>query len=151
MKKVIHRGSAWKADPDGDTHRWIGLIEVQHQYAGVRLIVKAYPRESDLRFRVVLTAATCIWRLDYEDDPHINPLNAPEFGGMTLAGPHYHSWADNRRFGTPNSLPKKLRIARLLPAEIKTFSAAFRWFVDQTNIEIDSSEVPDLPRKVTLL
>jgi hypothetical protein len=149
--KTLAGTNYWKPDEDGDAHRWIGVIEVAGELPGVNLVVKAYPRSPALKFRIMLNAGRCIWRLDYDHDGHLNPLNAPGDPGILIREPHYHSWADNRRLATVNSLPRRLRNARLLPAGIRSFNSAFRWFVQQTNIQISSLDTPDLPKTDTLL
>lgn len=111
------------------------------------LQIIAYPRSRSLRFRLNLLYGRAVWRLDYvEDEEHVNSFNRPDdliIGPFT--GPHYHAWADNRRFATKSSLPERLENARLLEDNLQTFSNTFRWFCGQTKIDISGTEVPDLP------
>lgn len=149
--KTLSGTNFWKPDEDGDAQRWIGVIEVAGELPGVTLVVKAYPRAPTLKFRIMLNSGKCIWRLDYDHDGHMNSLKSPAHAGLLLEGPHYHSWADNRRLATANSLPSRLRNARLLPQGIKSFNSAFRWFVQETKIQISTIDTPDLPKTDTLL
>jgi hypothetical protein len=99
----------------------------------------------------MLNFGRCLWRLDFTKDEHVNPLHAPSMAGMLIREPHYHCWNDNRILATANSLPKRLRNARLLPESIQSFQPAFRWFLGETNIFVEPGIVPDIPKRVTLL
>jgi hypothetical protein len=141
----------WKSHQDGDDLRWIAPVELDGEQHGINLVVKFYPNKPSLEFTILLAATQCIWRLDFTNTPHQNPLNAPTFQGMLLGEPHYHSWDDNRSLSKANSLSKKLPNARLLPLSIKTFAPAFRWFADGTRIYVESGDIPELPRRESLL
>ena len=143
--------SSWKPDPDGDAWRWLGSVEINDEQHGITLVAKVYPRSEELKFSIMLNFQRCIWRLDFTTEGHLNPLNAPAFGGMVIRVPHYHSWLDNRALATSNSLPKRLRNARPLPESIRNFYPAFRWFLEETNIYVEAGEIPDLPKRDTLL
>ena len=143
--------SSWKLDPDGQAWRWLGSVEINDEQQGVTLVVKYYPHLGPLTFTITLNFQRCIWRLDFTKDEHLNPINAPALGGMLIREPHYHSWSDNRTLATANSLPKRLRNARPLPESIQNFAPAFRWFLNETNIYVESGGIPDLPKKETFL
>jgi hypothetical protein len=149
--KILAVTGDWKSHQDGDDVRWIAPVEMNGEQPGINLIVKFYPNEAKLQFTILLAAAQCIWRLDFTDTPHVNPLNAPSLPGFILKEPHYHSWADNRLLCKANSLPKRLPNARLLPLSITTFAPAFRWFADETKIYVESGDIPELPKKESLL
>lgn len=143
--------ASWVPDRAGEILRFVRTVEINGEQPGIQLEVKAYPREEALKFRILLVAEKCFWRLDFADDQQVNPLGAPHSAAILIGGPHFHAWEDNRVFATAKNLPKRLQNARILPANIRTFNAAFWWFVDQTNIVISSPDVPDLPRRETLL
>ena len=116
------------------------------------LEVIAYPNEAD-RFRIVLIYQKAVWRLDYvKNEAHVNSLNRPpELPSGPIDEPHYHSWIDNRRFAGRATLPSLLKNANVLPANVRSFDSAFRWFCGQTNITVASLDVPGLPTRTTLL
>lgn len=149
--KTLAGFSSWSRDYRDHCLSWSRAVEIAGEIRGMRLEVKAYPNSDTLKFRILLIEAKCVWRLDFADDGHINPMGAPEKPGEVMNGPHYHSWADNRRYAKPNSLPQKLQIARLLPANIRTFDAGFRWFCNETRVFIETSDIPRLPKKDTLI
>lgn len=140
----------WERDSEDRCQRWTQPVEVNGEQPGIALVAKAY-NQTSLKFRILLVAPRCIWRLDFEDDEHINSLDAPDGPGLIIRSPHYHSWADNRHLAKPNSLPAKLPNARVLPPAIRSFDNAFWWFCAQTRISITSGDVPALPKKETLL
>ena len=141
----------WSQDHREHCERWSRPLEIAGELRGMQLEVKAYAAETSLKFRILLTEARCVWRLDFADDGHVNPLDAPVHKGMAINGPHYHAWVDNRRYARPNSLPAKLRIARILPQSIRTFTAAFRWFCSETNIYVATADIPELPKRGLLV
>jgi hypothetical protein len=143
----------WRRDTHERSFRWVSPIEVEGELPGLDLTVKAYPRSRRLKFRTILTYGKAVWRLDYANDsPHVNSIDRPpdlDIGPIT--GPHFHSWEDNRRFATANSLPSSLHNARVLPQNLRTFESAFRWFRGETRIVVGSQDMPILPRPETLL
>lgn len=149
--KMLAGSGRWQIDFGDHCRRWTRATEVNGELTGIALEVKAYPRKDELEFRVLLNAARCIWRLDFADDGHVNPLTAPERGGIVINGPHYHSWSDNRRYAKPNSLPQKLHVARILPINIRSFDAAFRWFCAETKVFVETADIPVLPKRDTLI
>jgi hypothetical protein len=138
-------------DPDGQTWRWIGSVEIDDEQGGITLVAKYYPQAVPLEFTVTLNFGRCIWRLDFTRTEHLNPIDAPTLGGMLIREPYHHSWSDNLKLATADSLPKRLRNARLLPRSMRTFEPAFRWFLDETNIYVEAGSVPALPKRETLL
>ena len=119
------------------------------------LCVKAYPTRPQPYFRVILLfQQIAVWRIDYTytDHPHINSFNCPkDMPRGPITEPHYHSWADNRRLATAVQLPKRLANARVLPERVRTYEQAFRWFCGETKILLTSDDLPELPRRDTLL
>lgn len=142
---------AWVEDLDRGTWRWTRAIEIDGELRGLTLLVKAYPQENPLKFRIMINATRCVWRLDVANDQHVNPLSAPAHAGLVIVEPHYHAWADNRIFATANSLPSKLKNARIFPDKSEDFAAMFRWFCAQTAIVVGTSDVPILPQSGKLL
>lgn len=151
--KTLAGIGGWQRDAHERTYRWVRPVEVEGELPGFDLTVKAYPRSRALKFRIVLAYGKAISRLDYANDtPHINSWDRPadlDLGPIT--GPHYHSWKDNRRFATANSLPSSLPNARILPENFRSFESAFCWFCGETRITIGSLDMPILPKPDTLL
>lgn len=132
--------------------RWRVNVAINGVLSGFALEVKAYPQTGPECFRIILMGEKAIWRLCCaRDAPHTNPLARPQdIKESIISGPHYHSWADNRRYATERSLPDELRIARILDA--MSYPSAFRWFCAQTGISgVASLDLPDLPRRERLL
>jgi hypothetical protein len=97
-----------------------------------------------------------IWRMDFDPtETHLNPRTPrrreTDPPRSLISGPHYHAWEDNRRFATMTSLPPKLRNARILPERLRSFDEAFRWFCAETNIAVSYDDIPELPKRDTLL
>lgn len=143
-KSIGHRGEFRQIIPL--------LIDGVDTTAHVEL--NAYPFILDeLRFRIMIFAPKCVWRVDYvTDEQHLNPLDAPAdaIAGL-FSEPHYHSWADNRRFATANSLPDALPIARIFEPRIRQFDATFRWFCGETRIAQPPAGMIELPTRTRLL
>jgi hypothetical protein len=120
---------------------------------GLELEVHAYPDMRPLRFNILLNYGLCVWRIDHEeDDAHINSLDAPpDIAGLYLTGPHYHAWDDNKRFCTHNSLPNKLKNARVLGNGIRSFDSALRWLCGEARIGQPPTGLITLPPKSRLL
>src|ERR1700730_16629337 len=73
--------------------------------AGCELSATAYPNSDGLDFSVLLAVGSAnIWRVDHAlpHKVHTNPLFAPgnPLSGLSIFGPHFHPWADNRRYET---------------------------------------------------
>jgi hypothetical protein len=150
--KTLVGASDWQPDQNGALRWRVNVAvagEIRHGFA---LEVKAYPELGRDRFRIILMAEKAIWRLDCADDaPHNNPLSGPaDIREQIIKGPHYHSWADNRRFATAKALPNELHIARVF--EGCAYRSAFRWFCSETGIAgIPSLDLPELPRSGRLV
>lgn len=132
---------------EGDK-RMLYTLLVAGEISDATLTIISYPRLSKLSFRLVLSFGVAIWRVDFvHDEIHVN---SPDRPADLLSGPfeqpHYHSWVDNRRFATTQKLPERLRNARILPANIRTFENAFRWFCGETKIVAPTGELPELPQ-----
>jgi hypothetical protein len=151
--KTLAGVGTWQRDSRERSFRWVRPIELEGELPGFDLTVKAYPRSHRLKFRVVIAYGKAIWRIDYANDaPHINSIDRPSDLDLgPIVGPHYHSWEDNRRFATANSLPSSLHNARLVPQNLRTFESAFRWFCGETRIIVGNQDMPILPRPDTLL
>jgi hypothetical protein len=117
--------------------------------SGGRLTIEASIRAPDPTFSAVLIfAERAIARLDYDHtDVHYNPWDAPgELPKGKIVGVHAHLWADNRAHVPSNGLPKKLPVARPIPAErVSDFDWAMAWFLDVCNIHLDMVDIPTLP------
>jgi hypothetical protein len=146
-EKVPTGKARWVDEHRAGDMRLLYPLLMDGEVSDANLQVIAYPRSTSLRFRLNLLYGRAIWRLDYVDDEeHVNSFNRPDdlvLGPFTCQ--HYHAWADNRRFATKTSLPERLENARILEANLQTFSNAFRWFCGQTKINISELEIPQLP------
>ena len=153
-EKRLAGDGEWQSDREG-VKRFIRAVEREGEITPLELVVKAYPRRPQPRFRLVLTMGRAIWRVDFTDELHTNPRNLGRLDidpPMTaVQGPHYHSWQDNRRFGTASSLPEQLRNARVLPENLRSYETTFRWFCGVANIALGMGDVPDLPTRDTLI
>lgn len=133
--------------------RWRKPCAIQGEVTPVELEVQAYPESPTLKFRIILLYQKSVWRLDFAtNEGHLNHLNRPtDLEPGPIDEPHYHAWSDNRRFATKTSLPTNLANARRLPANVRTFENAFRWFCGETHITVPALELPSLPPRVSLL
>lgn len=144
----------WRAVGERGEHRQVIPLSIDGVSCGAHVELNAYPNIVDeLRFRIMIFAPKCIWRVDYvTDEQHVNPIDAPADAPQGMFWePHYHSWADNRRFATHNSLPDTLPIARVFEPRIRQFDATFRWFCGMTNIAQPPPGLIDLPPRTRLL
>ena len=121
--------------------------------SGAQIEVKSYPSITPMKFRLMLIMEKCIFRIDFVvDETHTNSLDRPSDLYITMIrGPHYHSWYDNKRFCTQSTLPDRLKNARVVPADLRTFDNVFRWFCGELNIVQPPPGYVDLPRRTTLL
>ena len=148
------REEAAEGPHNHDAMRWLVPLMIGGELCHHMLTVKAYPNRKTLMFRIILSFDKAVFRTDFaEDEPHQNSFDAPsDIAGIIVRGPHYHSWEDNRRFATLNSLPVKLHNARTLPVNIRTFENAYRWFCGAIGIaNVDTFGIPVLPRPSKLL
>jgi hypothetical protein len=117
-----------------------------------RLEIIGFPNASELKFRVSLCYSAAISRLDYTDETH--PNTRRESGDSIpplVTGPHYHSWALNRRFFKGVSKAPQLHNASefLMRAQ---FGSILRWFCQEMNIDQPpGGHLIDLPRRERLL
>jgi hypothetical protein len=109
------------------------------------------PNDIDPSFHIVLTAGHAIWRVCLDQVDHVNSFNRAAGVPAMVAGPHYHSWEDNRCFGNPASLPRKLQNARPLPSHLRSEAKVFEWFLAQVKIAPPDWEMPPWPQKSLLL
>lgn len=145
----------WQDDREG-VRRFTRAVEREGEITPLEMVLKAYPRRAQPCFRILLTMGRAVWRVDFDaKETHWNPrlprrkeVDPPQ--GM-IKGPHYHAWADNRRFATMGSLPQKLRNARFIPERIRSYEQAFRWFCAETSIDIGHDDIPELPKRDTLI
>ena len=153
-EKRLAGDGEWQSDREG-VKRFIRAVEREGEITPLELVIKAYPRRPQPRFRLILNMGRAIWRVDFTDEIHPNPRNLgrPDVDPPMIAiqGPHYHSWADNRRFATATSLPERLKNARILPENVRSYESTFRWFCGATNIALGMGDVPDLPKRDTLI
>ena len=120
--------------------------------SGSDLKISAYPLIGDAKFRIMLCAPKCVWRVDHvSDEPHVNSFNRPaDLEAQSFCQPHYHAWADNRRFCAYATLPDRLENARILPKPW-SFDSVLRWFCGETNIEPPQKGAIVLPQRKNLL
>lgn len=153
VEKEFAAFGQWSRDVNG-VARFTRAIAYRGEVIA-ELCLKAYPRRTQPSFRISLIFADmAVWRIDftYEDKPHINSFNRPDDMPLgPIRSPHYHSWSDNRRFATQSQLPRRLQNARLMPETVRTFEQAFWWFCSETRIKNATGDVPELPRRDTLL
>lgn len=149
--KALIGSGMWIDDNREYCKKWARLIEIDGEIQNIQLLIKYHTNDENIKFRILLNIPQCIWRIDFADEDHLNPLSAPFRPGETISGPHYHAWADNRQYVHANALPKKLQSARPLPQEVGTFQSAYRWFCKQVNIQCKDAEIPTLPAKDRLL
>jgi len=135
-KKTMSGTPSWAPGPYPDEERTTIPLRIDGVSCGLDLVCMGYPLVGQSRFRIMLNADRCLWRIDFVDDePHINSFNRPsDLEEYSFSEPHYHSWADNRHLCTPATLPIQLENARKMPLGVRTFDSALRWFCAQTNI-----------------
>lgn len=126
-------------------------VEVEGELSGFAVEVISAPDAIDPVFKCILLYERAIWRVCVCDVSHVNPLNRPAGVPAMLTGPHYHSWQDNRHTGAVNSLPKRLKNARVLDGFEPTEDAIFSWFLDQVKILPPEWDMPKWPTRTLLL
>lgn len=143
----------WQPIGNGDERRLILPVFLGAQSTDASVEIDAYPNAPVLRFRILLNVEKCVWRVDHTDYKlHVNPVDTfSTIEPYSFTEPHYHSWLDNRRFCTQSSLPSRLKIARPLPPNMRTFDAVFRWFCGEVNIAQPTSDMVYLPRRTRLI
>jgi hypothetical protein len=151
--KTLEGQPDWRPAGNGDEQRLILPIFIDGTSTEASVEINAYPNAADLAFRVMLRVEKCVWRIDYTDwELHVNPVDTfSTIDPYSFTEPHFHSWADNRRYCTVASLPSRLKIARPLPARFRGFDAAFRWFCGEVNIAQPPSGMVYLPQRTRLI
>ena len=151
-EKMLGGEPDWRPAGNGDEMRLILPVFIGGTSTDASVEVNAYPNAATLAFRIMLRVEKCVWRIDHTDwEMHVNPVDT--FTSITpnsFREPHYHSWADNRRFCSTSSLPSRLKIARPLPLKIRGFDAAFRWFCGEVKIDQPPSNMVSLPQRTRL-
>lgn len=152
-RKTLEGAPDWKDGPYAGEDRLVMPLRIDGVSVGCDLMISAYPYIGHTKFRIMLCADKCIWRIDHVfDEPHVNSFNRPQdLEEYDFCEPHFHAWTDNSRFATPNSLPDRLENARIMPADVRTFDTALRWFFGQTNIEQPPPGLIVLPPRRRLL
>lgn len=152
-RKTITGIPDWAEAPYQGEERLLMPLRINGLSAGVSLIVISYPVSGHSKFRIMLCAPKCVWRIDYApNEPHVNSLNRPnDLLEYHFCEPHYHSWSDNRRFCTHQALPERLLNARIMPVDVRTFDTSLRWFCGETNIGQPSPGTIVLPPRRRLL
>ncbi|HUZ32794.1 MAG TPA: hypothetical protein VMV19_11940 [Xanthobacteraceae bacterium] len=152
-RKTISGVPDWQPAPYEGEERLIMPLRIDGVSCGADLLITAYPLIGQSKYRIMLCAPKCIWRIDHvNDEPHVNSLNRPlDLTEYWFNEPHYHSWQDNRRFCTYFSLPDNLENARIIPLEIRSFDSSLRWFCGQTNIDQPPAGLISLPPRRKLL
>jgi len=152
-EKTLGGAPDWQQVGNGDEERLVLPIFVDGVSSNASVEIKAYPNSAILRFRVMLLVGKCIWRIDHtEYEQHVNPIDT--FSTVTppsFTCPHFHSWADNRRYCTSANLPSKLKIARPLETHHRSFDAVFRWFCGEVNIAQPHASMVYLPARTRLM
>lgn len=126
-------------------------IEVDGEVGAFQLDLISAPDSQNPGIRFILLCGRAIFRLCLHNEMHTNSFNKPADLGLTVEGPHYHSWNDNRRFGPANGLPKELRNARKLPLNQPDTDSAFKWFLNETKIIEPKWPMPSWPTRTLLL
>lgn len=153
-RKTVDPFPQWKPDHRAGEEICVVPISIDGEVVGA-LELNAYPRERQPSFRILIKFLNgCVCRLDNRTDegPHYNSLNRPtDMPAGPLYEGHFHTWPDNRRFASMRKLPDHLPNARELPARVRSFESALRWFCDECGIDLSGMEIPDLPPRDRLL
>lgn len=136
----------WQPSRDRSGHQTQIPIEVEGVQYGDRLIIRCAPQTG--AFHILITRYdTCVSRLDFDElQAHTNTIFATEDGlpGI-VSGKHFHRWSLNTRFIMANGSLERLKHAEEVPAKIRTFEQALRWFCDETNITLPHDHNIALP------
>jgi len=151
-KRLQGRGQWREANPGAMRIRWPLLVGTSIFDALLHLMY--WLNSAELRFSIGLNYRVQIARLDFvpNHEWHDNPIGrARMLGGARIRGPHYHAWTDNRHLSTASALSRELTCARQLPAQIRRWDQAFRWFCGEVGIVLDETPVIEPPPRSTLL
>ena len=155
--KALVGQAEWTQGYGSDGARWLSPLAIDGVTTGMNLCIDSFPRAPVLRFSISLIYETSICRLDFwKNDRHLNHAvkgvrTPPNIQLGWLFGSHLHSWEDNKMLINSDYGPKELEFAVPIPERVKSFDAAFRYFCDVANIIVPTSEMPNLPRRDTLL
>ena len=125
----------------------------QETQNGVHLLVIAFPNANVLKFRLSLCFHAALCRLDYTDEFHPNSFRLDgESVPPSINGPHFHSWAVNKRFFMSGAAAADLKNAVPFESPARTFDAILRWFCEETRIAgLGPGHGVELPRRETLI
>jgi hypothetical protein len=126
-------------------------LEVDGEQHGQTLLIKGFPRERGLKFRIGINFPPAICRVDFANEIHPNSKSEPLDYVPRIEGPHYHSWPANRRFFTAPRTPLRLHNAIDLGTPGRIFDAVLRWFCEDVRIQLPANHTIELPRQETLL
>jgi len=101
-EKTLGGTPDWQPGPYEGEERLVIPLRVNGVSAAAALIITGYPYIGHTKFRIMLCAPKCVWRIDYAtDEHHVNSFNRPpDLLEYDFCEPHYHAWPDNRRFCT---------------------------------------------------
>ena len=125
------------------------LVDGEISAFEVELIVN--PDAPSPGLTIVLLYGRCVWRLCMDSRLHPNAADRPHDCPADVSGPHAHSWEDNRRFAKASALPRRLKNARLLPADVATNDDAFAWLLAQIKVDFPPWGSPEWPTRTGLL
>src|ERR1700757_3886671 len=75
-RKTIEGVPTWAEAPYVGEERLLMPLYVEGASASFYLIITAYPYVGHSRFRIMLCAPKCVWRIDYTiDEPHLNSFD----------------------------------------------------------------------------
>ena len=138
-KRIVGFEFAPQWAPGFNSHEIVAKypLEVEGEQRGSHLSIVAFPHQRDLKFRVGILFPAMICRIDYTDETHPNSLDGFLAGYVPnlVVGPHYHSWALNRRFFRGVTKPPELNDAVPYPGAARTFDSVLRWFCADVGIE----------------
>jgi hypothetical protein len=152
-EKTIAGDPDWRIGPYDGEDRLVMPLRIRGVSTGSDLMISAYPYLGNSKFRIMVCAEKCVWRIDHVfDEPHVNSFSRPsDLDEYSFNEPHYHAWSDNRRFCTHQSLPDRLYNARIMPPDVRSFDSSLRWFCGKTNIVQPPHGLIALPPRRRLL
>ncbi|QEX16125.1 hypothetical protein FRZ44_14170 [Hypericibacter terrae] len=151
--KRVAAEAAWQQGNRPAEFRALWPILVEDSLVGASMQATAIPNSPEPQFTITLNIPDCVWRLDFEPSwkRHANPMwAAPALGDFVVNGPHFHAWADNSSMASLTQVPELL-CARALPATVKTWKQALRWFCAETRIELAKTQMIEYPPREGLI
>jgi len=108
-EKTLEGEPDWRPAGNGDEMRLILPLFIKGASTNASVEINGYPNAESLAFRVMLRVEKCVWRIDHTDwELHVNPVDTfNQISPCRFTEPHFHSWADNRRYCTAASIPSK--------------------------------------------